>query len=46
MVCKSSYKSKRLVLISNFFQLEIEPYCEKRLRTHSDQVTEAEANEN
>ena len=34
------------MLISNFFQLELELYCEKHLRTHFDQVSEFEANEN
>ena len=38
MVCKLPYESKYLVLISNFFQLEIELYCGKHLRTHFDQV--------
>ena len=36
MVCKSLYKYKSSVLISNFFQL----YYEKRLRTHLDHVSE------
>ena len=36
MVCKSLYKYKSSVLISNFFQL----YYEKRLCTHLDHVSE------
>ena len=43
-VCKSSHKYKRLVLISNFFQLEIELYCEKSFCTHLDHVSKVEAN--
>ena len=33
MVCKSPYKYKRLMLISNFFYLETEFYYEKGLGT-------------
>ena len=35
---------KILLLISNFFQLDIKFYCEKRLWTHLDDVPEVEAN--
>ena len=43
-VCKSSHKHKSLILISNFFQLEIELYFERRLCTHFDKASEVEAN--
>ena len=42
MLYKSPYKYKSLVMISNFFQPEIQLYCEKCLRTHLDHVSELE----
>ena len=44
MVCKSWYKYKSLVWISNFFQLKIELYCENSFCTYFDHVSEIEAN--
>ena len=44
MVCKSPYKYKSLLLISNFFQLETQLYCEKGCR--KQKVFEVEGNKN
>ena len=44
VVCKLPYKFKSAMLISNFFQLEIEFYCEKHLRSHTLIIFEFEAN--
>ena len=43
-VCKLPYNYKSLVLIWNFFKLEIELYCEKSLCTHFDRFSKVEAN--